>query len=141
MAAHHEWSKSSEQKLHTCKPQLVELCNETLRIFPLDIIIIEGARSDDRQEEMFRTGVSLARAGESKHNTNDSEPLSRAVDMAPLRFGKIEWDNRELWIGFTSFVRGLAEARGIPIRSGIDWDSDFDFTDHKLWDGPHFELD
>ena len=137
MAAHHQWSQRSRNRLETCDPRLRKLMNAVLRAFPHDITIIEGHRTNERQEELYAAGKSKLRAGQSKHNLIPSA----AVDVAPLVDGKIDWEDRELWIGFAGFVRGAASQLGIPIRWGGDWDSDFDSAEHGFWDGPHFELE
>jgi hypothetical protein len=43
------------------------------------------------------------------------------------------------WTYFVGFVMGVAANMGIKIRSGLDWDSDLNFKEHKLVDFPHFE--
>lgn len=134
MAAHHTWSKTSLERRKTLHPLLQELVDEVLLLCPLDVTIIEGHRSKEKQLEAFNAGVSEVKVG--KHNTMPSE----AMDIAPLINGKIEWHNKALWRFFAGFVIGIAAAKEIPLRSGIDWDNDFDTQEHSLFDGPHFEL-
>ena len=91
--------------------------------------------------ELYNQGKSKLKAGESKHNnTYTGQPWSEAVDMAPLVDGKIDWNDRELWLQFAGFVRGVAATHGYIIRWGGDWDGDFDSAEHGFWDGPHFEI-
>ena len=140
MAAHHRFSQKSSEKLDTCHGELRVLFKRVLEVCPLDITIIEGMRSNERQQELYDTGMSKLQAGQSKHNVTEKEPLSRAVDVAPLTENGIEWENRELWLHFGGYVKGVAREMGIPIRWGGDWDGDFSFKDQTFHDMPHFEL-
>ena len=136
MAQHHKFGERSKAQLESCHPDLREVFNCVLKKFPLDITVIEGYRSNERQEEMFATGRSQLRAGQGKHNRSPS----RAVDVAPLVAGKIEWDNRDLWLQFAGFVLGVAAMMDIELTWGGDWDGDFNCREHSLFDAPHFEL-
>lgn len=137
MAAHHKFSQKSFDKLDTCHRELRALFKRVLEVCPLDITIIEGHRSNERQQELFDTGMSKVGPGKSKHNNVPS----MAVDVAPLTENGIEWENRELWLHFGGYVKGVAREMGIPIRWGGDWSGDFDFNDQTFHDMPHFELD
>lgn len=140
MGVQHKWGKASLEKLATCDPRLVAIIDDVLLHFPHDVTVIEGARTNERQEELFAEGKSKLRAGQSAHNVTAEKPLSRAIDVAPLVNGKIDWKDRELWIGFAGFVRGIAAMHGVDLIWGGDWDGDFDSAEHGFWDGPHFEL-
>jgi hypothetical protein len=136
MASHHKWGAKSLNKLETAHPNLNSLFTRVLETCPLDITIIETYRSNDRQDELFELGKSKLRAGQSKHNTNPS----KAIDVAPLVNGTIDWNDRELWIMFAGYVLGVASEMNIPLRWGGDWDNDFNSREHSFWDAPHFEL-
>jgi hypothetical protein len=62
---------------------------------------------------------------------------SRAVDVAPY---PIDWNDFKRFYHFAGIVRAVAHQRGVKIRWGGDWDSDFDFKDERFLDLPHFEL-
>ena len=136
MGKGHKWSNRSERHLASCDTRLRDLMNEVLTHWPYDMTVIEGHRSDEKQREMFETGRSKLGPGESKHNLLPSE----AVDVAPLTNGKIDWNNRELWLQFAGFIRGIAATRNLEIRWGGDWDSDFNSAEHQFFDAPHFEI-
>ncbi|MDJ0686443.1 MAG: M15 family metallopeptidase [Alphaproteobacteria bacterium] len=136
MAAHHTWSDRSRERLATCDPRLISLMNATLKASPLDLVIIEGHRSHERQAELLAAGKSKLGPGRSKHNASPS----KAVDVAILRDGKVAWTDRDAWLQFGGLVKGVAATMGLTIRWGGDWDGDFDAAEHGFWDGPHFEL-
>ena len=126
-----KFSNRSKDKLITCHPKLQELFNEVIKNY--DCSIIEGHRSNRRQEELFYQGKSKLKAGKSKHNHNPS----LAIDAVPF---PIEWDNRIKFYHFVGYVKATADQLNIKIRCGADWDNDNDLNDQTFFDLPHFEL-
>jgi len=126
-----KFSERSTRRLNSCHPDLVRLFNEVIKNY--DCTILEGHRSDERQEELYHEGKSKLRAGQSKHNKNPS----LAVDVAPY---PIRWNEPERFYHFAGFVLATAIELDINIRFGGDWDGDNDFNDQTFFDLPHFEL-
>jgi hypothetical protein len=62
---------------------------------------------------------------------------SRAIDLVPYRDGKMQWNDREGFIHLAGIMLAFAEAEGVRLRWGGDWNMDDDFGDG--WDLPHFE--
>lgn len=112
--------------------RLQRLFSEVVKDF--DCTIIEGHRSPERQEELFRQGKSQLRAGQSKHNANPS----LAVDVAPY---PIDWTDEKRFFLFAGYVMGIADTLAIPIRWGGDWDGDWNWKNQGFDDLPHFELE
>ena len=135
----YRFSEKSKAKLATCDGRLQELFNQVIKYY--DCSVLEGHRSDERQEELFRQGKSKLRAGQSKHNKNPS----LAVDVAPY---PIDWkkldagDKKEYnkFYYFVGYVKATADQLNIKIRCGADWDNDNDLNDQTFFDLPHFEL-
>ena len=130
----YQWSERSRNKLNTAHPELQRLMNEALK--HRDITIIEGHRTKEKQDEYFRTGKSKVQWPNSKHN----KMPAMAVDAIPYPFESKDWNDREKFVEFASWIRGLAAGLGIAVRCGIDWDQDFDLKDTTFFDGPHIEL-
>jgi peptidoglycan L-alanyl-D-glutamate endopeptidase CwlK len=128
----YKYSAKSLEKLNTCHPDLQRLFKEAIK--HVDITIIEGVRTKERQEELVETGKS--KILDSKH-LKHSDGFSYAVDAMPT---PIEWENWQKNYLFAGFIKGLACSMGIKIRMGADWDGDFDTKDQKFHDLPHFEL-
>lgn len=128
----YKYSAKSLEKLNTCHPDLQKLFKEAIKY--VDITIIEGVRTKERQEELVETGKS--KTLDSKH-LKQSDGFSYAVDAMPT---PIEWENWQKNYLFAGFIKGLACSMGIKIRMGADWDGDFDTKDQKFHDLPHFEL-
>ena len=128
------YGETSQANLGSCHTDLQDLFIEAIKY--RDISITCGNRSDEQQDIEFAEGTTTKRAGESEHNTIPS----RAVDAIPYPTTKEDWENREYWVEWTSWIKGLASGMGIAVRSGFDWDNDYDLNDQSFYDGPHFEL-
>lgn len=126
-----KFSEQSMKKLKTCDYSLQELFREVVKGF--DCTIITGHRLEADQAELYRTGLSKLQYPDSKHNAIPSE----AVDAAPY---PINWNDTKRFYFFAGYVKGIAEAMGINIRWGGDWDSDTEVQDQTFNDLVHFEL-
>ncbi len=122
---------ASRKKLDTCHDSLIAVCELVIETY--DFTVLEGHRSDERQEELFRQGKSKLRAGQSKHN----QTPSLAVDIAPY---PIDWQNMERFYLLAGMMFQAATDLGVKIRWGMDWDRDWEHTDQSFFDAPHFEL-
>lgn len=111
-----------------------------------DCTILEGQRSEDRQNLMVKAGVSKVVFPNGKHNKSPADAAD--VGPYPLRWPrrltaeqKIIVKEYARWYRFAGFVEGVAAVFGIPLRWGGDWDGDGDLTDQNFDDLPHFEVD
>jgi len=133
----YRYSSRSLSRLNTAHPDLVLLFTEALAApdCPSDITILEGFRSEQRQNELYEQGKSQLRWPKSYHNKNPS----RAVDAAPYVNGGITWD----WTYYhpladhlkATWKRLQAEGRvssDLRLEWGGDWKS--------FPDGPHWQL-
>lgn len=125
------FGEKSRNNLSQCHPDLQLLFNAVVKVF--DCSVICGHRSENDQNEAFRTNQSKLKFPDSKHN---KEP-SMAVDVVPY---PIDWENLNRFYMFIGYVRAKAEMLGIKIRSGGDWDSDTMTDDQSFMDLPHFEI-
>jgi len=125
------FSDKSLAKLATSDPRLQRVFQEVVRNF--DCTILEGHRNRERQNQMVEEGKSQVRWPDGKHNTVPS----MAVDVCPY---PIVWDDRERQTLFAGFVLATANAMGIDLRWGGDWDRDTEVRDNTFDDLVHFEL-
>lgn len=130
------WSQSSIDKLNTVDPRLVSVFDRALSLGVVDIRILEGHRNKETQDEMFFQKKSELEWPNSKHNKFPS----LAVDALPLPFKKEDWINLGKFGMFSGFIIGVGYSMGVKIRSGFDWNKNFDPTDNWI-DAPHFELE
>ena len=125
------FSNYSLERLNTCDERLIEICTEVIQVY--DFRVLEGHRSNERQEELFAQNKTTKRAGESKHNVSPS----LAVDLAPY---PIDWDDRARFFLLAGCMFQAAHFFGYAIRWGGDWNRNWIHTDQKFHDLPHFEI-
>ena len=101
------FGKRSRERLKGVDSRLVNVLNEVVKYF--DITIIEGLRSQERQDELVAQGKSKTKFG--KH------VQGKAVDIAPY---PIDWDSRDDFHYLGGFVLGVASKMKIDIRWGGD---------------------
>ena len=125
--------KRSKSRLKGVDSQLINVLNEGCKYF--DITVIEGLRSQERQNELVAQGKSKTKFG--KH------VQGKAVDIAPY---PIDWNARDDFHYLGGFVFGIASQMGINIRWGGDW-SDSSLSqnrrttkDNNFDDLVHFEI-
>jgi peptidoglycan LD-endopeptidase CwlK len=125
------FSPKSAAILSECDHALQEICERVIKVY--DFTILEGHRSNERQDELFRQGKSKLKAGQSKHNAYPS----RAVDIAPY---PVDWSDTKRFFLLAGFMFQAAHEVGVQIRWGGDWDGDWEHKDQTFHDLPHFEV-
>ena len=123
----YKFGKKSKKRLKGVDARLVNVLNELIKI--MDVTIIEGLRSEERQKELLAKGATKVKY--SKHMEG------KAVDLAPY---PIDWENRDGFHYMGGMIRGIGKQLGINIRWGGDWDSDGDVKDNGFDDLVHVEL-
>ena len=127
------FGKRSQERLRGVDSRLINVLNKVVKYF--DVTVIEGVRSQDRQNELVAQGKSKTKFG--KHVEG------KAVDIAPY---PIDWQSRDDFHYLGGFVLGVASKMGIDIRWGGDW-SDSSLSenarttkDNSFDDLVHFEI-
>lgn len=151
-----ELDERSKKKLETLHPYLRRVLGEAIKVYPF--LIVGGWRSEEDQEEAYRTGASTKRWPDSTHNNvasqedvdagfapNVGAPLSLGADLAPVRYDpmRIEWERMDEFYMLAGLCRGIGEMilpEGWAIRLGGDWDSDGYTDDQRFIDAGHIEL-
>jgi peptidoglycan L-alanyl-D-glutamate endopeptidase CwlK len=135
------FSNRSKLALATCHPDLQRVLTEAIK--HIDFTVLEGHRGKDAQNAAFAGGFSQLKWPKGKHNHPDypedevSEPIARAVDIAPY---PISWSDTERFVLFAGFILGIASQLGVGLRWGGDWDRDTQVKDERFRDWGHFEL-
>ena len=122
-----KFGKRSKERLRGIDARLVSVLNELVKI--MDVTIIEGLRSEQRQEKLLKEGSTKTKF--SKHITG------KAVDLAPY---PIDWKDRDRFHYMGGMIRGIAKQLNIKVRWGGDWDSDGDVKDNGFDDLVHVEI-
>ena len=122
-----KFGKRSKERLRGVDARLVSVLNELVKI--MDVTIIEGLRSEQRQEKLLKEGSTKTKF--SKHITG------KAVDLAPY---PIDWKDRDRFHYMGGMIRGIAKQLNVPVRWGGDWDSDGETKDNRFDDLVHVEI-
>lgn len=117
------WGKRSQERMVGLQPQLLVWLEEIIKATPIDLTILEGVRSIERQKELVAKGTSQTM--NSRHLTG------HAVDIAPLVNGQVTWD-WEYYNEIAPVLKLAAEELDYDIEWGGDWNS--------FKDGPHWQL-
>lgn len=137
------YSAKSKDRLYTCHDDLVTLMIEVDKGY--ENSILEGARTTERQQQLFKEGKSKLDGvnKKSKHQVSHDRPKSFAVDTAPW---PIDWNDLKRFYHYIGYVNGIADQlyregkMKHKIRCGADWDGDRSFKDQTFHDLPHIEL-
>jgi len=125
--------KRSKERLEGVDERLVHLLNEVCAFF--DITIIEGKRSQERQNKLVAEGASKTKFG--KHVEG------KAVDICPY---PIDWEARDDFHYLGGWMLATANRLGYKIRWGGDWNASSQFKgqrttkDNRFDDLVHFEI-
>ena len=130
------FGKKSKKNLATCDERLIKVFNEVIKT--VDCTVLEGHRSKDRQNALYREGKTKVTYPSGRHNHYPS----LAVDVCPY---PVDWGDRERFTLFAGFVIGIAKSMDIKLRWGGNWDmweenGRWEVDDNKFDDFPHFEL-
>ena len=126
-----KFGKKSKERLATCDERLQEVFNEVIQF--VDCSVLEGHRSQERQDKLYDEGKTKVKYPRGRHNSMPS----RAGDVTPY---PVDWADIERQTLFAGFVLGVARSKGIKLRWGGDWDMDFQVMDNRFDDFPHFEI-
>tara|TARA_Y100000004_G_scaffold192724_1_gene253792 strand:- start:1188 stop:1601 length:414 start_codon:yes stop_codon:yes gene_type:complete len=123
----YKFGKRSKERLKGVDHRLIMILDELIKI--MDVTIIEGLRSAERQEQLLKKGATKVKY--SKHMEG------KAVDLAPY---PIDWEDRDTFHYMAGMVRGIGHLLNIKVRVGADWDSDGNTKDNSFDDLVHIEL-
>lgn len=127
----YKFGKKSKQRLKGVDTRLVNVLNELIKI--MDVTIIEGVRSKEKQQEYFKDGKSKI-DGVTKKGMHQ---LGKAVDLAPY---PVDWKNTKRFYYMGGMLRGISKQLNIKVRWGGDWDSDGKIKDQTFNDLVHIEI-
>jgi peptidoglycan L-alanyl-D-glutamate endopeptidase CwlK len=123
-----KFSTTSIQRLQQVHPALVQIVERALLVSTIDFTVLEGARTKERQAELYAAGASTTM--NSRHIPGP-DGFARAVDLGALVGGKVRWD-WPLYYQLADAMKQASKELDIPMEWGGDW--------KKFKDGPHFQL-
>jgi peptidoglycan LD-endopeptidase CwlK len=138
----YKFSKNSKDKLYTCHEDLIKIMEKAISISHLDFGISEGARSVERQTQLFNEGLSKI-DGVTKKSKHNHKP-SLAVDIFYYN-GKANYETAPMcYLG--GLIMGVAKIMkeegkiNSDIRWGGNWNQNGVILDSTFIDMPHFEI-
>ena len=89
----YNFGRKSLDALETCHSDIQMILNELIKFY--DFSVLEGLRTTDRQQELFKEGRSKLDGINklSKHQSTDG--ISMAVDIMPYKKGTNAFSNNE----------------------------------------------
>lgn len=128
-----------ENKLKGVDEGLVAVVKLAASRSPFDIVVTEGVRSKERQEELYAQGRT--KPGKIFTWTLNSKHIEgKAVDVCPYVNRAIPWDDKLLFVSLGREMLSAGDELGVKVRWGYDWDGDGQLMEKGESDGPHFEL-
>jgi len=129
------FGRASRKQLSTVDGRGQEVAHIVLKI--KDHSIIKGHRNQREQHTAFINGHSELDWPDGKHN----KLPSKAWDVLTYPVPEDEQELREEQLYLLGLYKGVGYERGIPIRSGGDWDRDGEIADTTFDDFFHVEID
>ena len=128
-SSEYKLSERSLDRLKGVHPTLVDIVKRAIEISEIDFMVVEGLRTLEKQKEYYNNGASTTM--NSKH-LKQSDGFGHAVDLAPIKDGKIDWNNIKQFQMVAKAMKQAAKEFNTPIVHGGDWKT---FKDY-----PHYQI-
>ncbi len=129
----------SEKRLQGVNAALVNVVHRAVKALPFPIMVVEGLRTKQRQQELYNQGRTTP--GKVVTWTLQSKHIEgRAVDLAPLIDGAVDWNDLKKFDAIAKAMQAAAKELGVSIRWGADWNQNGKAREKGETDSPHFEL-
>ena len=128
----YNFSQRSLNNLKNVDGRLVDICNELIK--RVDFTVIEGHRTIERQQELYKQGFSQLDGINKKGKHNYSPSL--AIDIIPYEKGHNPFDGSKkseaMFASLAKEFKKVAMEKGIAVVWGGDW--------KNFKDLPHFQI-
>lgn len=130
-AAQYQLGATSKQRLANVDKGLADVVRRAIEISKVDFTVVEGLRTQERQNQLYAQGRTAP--GPVVTQTLKSKHIEgKAVDLAPLRGGAIDWNDTAGFKAIADAMFAAAEELGVSIDWGGSWKG--------FVDSPHFEV-
>lgn len=138
-----KFSQRSKKSLEGVHPDLVKLMESSIVDSPEDFTVVEGVRTQARQQELYKQGRSkkgvkvtnIDGVNKKSNHQPKKDGFGYAVDIYPFYNGSVQVNDKEVIPKLkmiTDHIKKKAKDLGIVIVCGIDWIDPYD--------PPHIEL-
>ena len=128
----YKFSQRSLNNLKNVDSRLVDICNELIK--RVDFTVIEGYRTIERQQELYKQGFSQLDGINKKGKHNYSPSL--AIDIIPYEKGHNPFDGSKkseaMFKALAKEFKKVAIEKDIAVVWGGDW--------KNFKDLPHFQI-
>ena len=133
----YQLSARSLKSLEGVDPKLVSVVKRAIQITSQDFVVIEGLRTQARQDELWAQGRTKPGPIVTWTKDASSHGTGRAVDICPY---PVDWNDLKKFDAIYVAMMAAAEELGVRLRYGGDWDMDGKLREKGESDSPHFEL-
>jgi len=135
-------SKRSLGNLEGVHPSLVAVVKRAIEITKQDFVVIEGVRTQARQDELWaqgrtKPGPIVTWTKDASSHGIGADGYGHAVDIAPY---PVDWNDTKKFDAIALAMFSAASEIGVRLRWGADWDMDGIPRERGESDSPHFEL-
>lgn len=152
-------SHTSLSRLEGVHPDLVRVVKRAILGTQVDFMVVEGVRSDEQCRINYGKGRTAAECAAKGIDGSYARPdlakvtwvgnpystlhrkqhdgYGHAVDLLPAPY---DWKDRNNFDLVARAMFAAADAEGVKIRWGADWDQDGKPHERGETDSPHFEL-
>jgi peptidoglycan L-alanyl-D-glutamate endopeptidase CwlK len=133
MMSKYKLGKTSQERLEGVDDRLVTIVHLAITETNQDFSVVEGLRSVERQNELFKKGYTELDGYEKQ----SAHQLGTAVDIAPYRDGKLLWDYEKYpaeWLEVGRAMLRAARKLGVNLEWGLTYNLP------NGYDYPHFQL-
>ena len=109
----YKFSSRSKKRLDTCHADIMKVMDEAIK--HCDFSVLEGHRTEEKQELYYERGTSKLHYPMSRHNRFPSE----AIDIIPYPFNG--WEDLEQFEKLATEIFAAAEAVGVELTWGGNW--------------------
>ena len=133
----YQLSERSLNNLKGVNPKLVAVVKRALELSTQDFMVIEGLRTQARQDELWAQGRTKPGAIVTWTKDASSHGTGHAVDVCPY---PVDWTDLKKFDAIATAMFAAAAELGVKLRWGADWDQDGKARERGESDSPHFEL-
>jgi peptidoglycan L-alanyl-D-glutamate endopeptidase CwlK len=135
-------SERSLKNLEGVHPKLVAVVERAIQITSQDFMVIEGVRTQARQDELWAQGrtkpgpVVTWVKDVSSHGVHQ-DGYGHAVDLCPY---PVDWNDLSKFDAIATAMFAASAEQNVPLRWGADWNRNGNPRERGESDSPHFEL-